>query len=108
MLEFNHGVPNTPYFLIALPYRGEPMGDKVKMGTKEDPFIKAELTDPKTKVKCVVEIHSMWRFDMSSPELITSFAKLAYGLTGPQLLTYMKQRYPHFNYQVEFLLLKKL
>ena len=108
-MEILHGIPETnDFFLIALPRTGRPMGDFCRMGTPDDPYIIATLKHPKTGSTAQAEIHSMWRFSMKEPILLTSWAKLAYGITGPQLLTMMQQRYRNFSGEVEFLLMKKL
>jgi hypothetical protein len=108
MIPINHGVPTSPFFIIALPHTGEPMGNKVRMGTPTDPYQVAELTDPKTQQKIRAEIHDMWRFRTDEVQFLNAFSKLAYGITGPQLVSVMRRRYTYEFSKVEFLLLKKL
>lgn len=107
MLKLNHGIPTSPFFLIALPCKGEPMGEKVRMGTTADPLKTAELTDPNTKEVATVEIHDAWRFKVTDAPLINAFSKLAYGITGPQLIAVMRKRYAPLTEVIEFLLVKK-
>lgn len=104
----NHGIPVSNYFLIALPYNGEPMGNKVKLGTPQDPFVQATLKDPKTGQVTLVEIHDSWRFDAEQAALINAFSKLAYGVTGPQLISVLEKRKGSVIRKIEFLLLMKL
>jgi len=84
------------------------MGAMVRRGTEDDPLRRVTLKDPKTGETAEVEIHDMWRFSFLEPTLLTAWAKLAYGITGPQLLKALKSRHQNFNFEVEFLLLRKV
>lgn len=102
-----HALPQPSGFvIIAQPGRGEPIGDRV-----QTPCVKAVLKCPKTGAEHVAEIHDVWRFsiaDQVEEQLITAISKLAYGITGPQLMSVMRKRYPEMQNQIEFLLLKPL
>lgn len=106
-MTINHAVPQPSGFvMIAQPGKGEPIGDRV-----QNPCLKITLKCPKTGDEHPAEIHDMWRFsiaDETEATLITAMSKLVYGITGPQLLTVMRKRYPEMKNQIEFLLLKLL
>jgi len=108
-ISIPHGQPKpTGFFLIALPYTGQPMGDKVSSGN--DPLKEAILKDPRSGDETKVEIHNMWRLETGIDGLlIDAWAKLAYGISGPKLINYMSRQYPHVSIQqVEFILCKQL
>lgn len=109
MLTFNHAKPKPNAFsLIAQPYTGKLISDLVGMGTDEDPYKKLTLKDPKTGEETEVEIHNMWRFTIDEDGLlIDAWAKLAYGITGPKLINYMRTKYPNVELtRIEFILIK--
>jgi len=111
MLTFNHGKPQPNSFnLIALPHTGDTISDKVGLGTEEDPYKKAVLKDHKSDEETTVEIHNMWRFTIDEDGLlIDAWAKLAYGISGPKLINYMRTKYPNVQLdKIEFILCKTI
>ena len=111
MLNFNHGkpIPND-FSLIAQPHTGGSISDKVGLGSEEDPYKQALLKDQKSGEETTVEIHNMWRFTIDEDGLlIDAWAKLAYGITGPKLINYMRLKYPNVQLdKIEFILIKIL
>jgi hypothetical protein len=111
MLSVDHGIPDSDFFLIAQPYNGRLIGDYVRKGTTDDPYKILTLKDPKTGKTHRTEIHDLWRLKIDEDgNLITAWAKIAYGINGRQLVNTMKKRYPGFSNSliIDFLLLKKL
>lgn len=109
-MTINHALPSPSGFaIVAQPGMGEPIGDRVRKGTKDDPFKDIIIKCPKTGIEYNAEIHDIWRFtinDEQEANLITAMSKLAYAITGPQLINVMRKRYPNMTNQIEFLLLK--
>lgn len=109
MLTIKHGLPRSDFLLIATPYNGRPISDYVSIQKNE----KTQLTlkDPKTGEEILTEIHDCWRFKTDEDgQLINAWAKLAYGIPGPKLVTKMKETYPGFSKHliIDFLLLQTL
>ena len=110
-LVIEHGVPDNPgYFLISRPYRGQPMGDLVKLGPEfDDPWVEATLKNPKTGETVDVEIHNMIRLEvMGDGAIIDFYAKLTYGINGSKLIEYMRTNYHISIEKIEFILCKKI
>jgi hypothetical protein len=105
-MTIKHGAPvQSGYALIAQPGLGVPIGDRIKT-----PPLVITLECPIDGTLRKYQLIDMWRFtlnDKTEENLINAWAKLSYGITGPQLIGAMRKKYPKMTNQIEFFLIKK-
>ena len=105
-IVFKHGKPaNDKYFTIAIPYNGKTTSYYIN---DEDGYRRADLEDPRTGEKMEVEIIDMWRFDTADFEFLDALMRLTYGLTGRQVLAYMRKKYKFSFDKIDVFLLKQI
>jgi hypothetical protein len=104
VININHGLPQTPYFIIAQPKKewgyARTEGEKTIVN----------LTDPKNNQVSKAELHAFWTMDKKEFLHSQGFCKLAYGCEPKFLYDNFMAKNPELKdgFEVEYWLLKRI